>query len=55
MVRVFPAERQHVHDRDHHGADDQADRRRRRGIDQPGQQRADALDGMVDEIFSVMD
>ena len=39
LVRVLLAERQHVHDRHDDGADDQADHRGGRGVDQPGRAR----------------
>ncbi len=37
VVFLAAAERQHVHDRDDHGADDQSDHRRHRGVEEPGQ------------------
>ena len=44
-----------MHDRDDHGPDDQSDDGGHRGVDQPGQQAADALHGVMHELLGVMD
>ncbi len=43
-----------MHDRDDDGADDQADDRRRRGVDQPSEHAAGGLDRVVDGLLPVV-